>query len=302
MMMMGNEFASYGSSIVNARDGASQHDRRERNNEEPLAGKDDANDEEDALDAYMNNLGKQAKADDDAKKSSLSNSTTASSDGPSAGRLDVENEEEATSHWETPSTFHGIDSDSPDVSQQSEAAHEAAVALQNTFHSASNQQLPGGKDPHRQVDIQLQQVQHDTMDYTDFQKCLLSMEGGSNNGSSRNTYEGHKWRKEHHVTCHPPLDPVYAFAELRDVFPQQVLEWNASKHLTQPTLVQSQTLGVSLCGKDAIVTGESERIYTVPVDGDKPLPPACFQNPQQLTPGGSNSLLFSCLTFSGFFR
>jgi superfamily II DNA/RNA helicase len=243
-----------------ANDGDNTNNNDHKNN-------DDEEEEEDALDAYMNSLGRQAKADDDAKRRN-------GRSGPSTERLDVENEEEATSHWEaTPFEKDWIEQQpQPQSPAGTISAHaEASNALQTTFHRASNQQqqqqqyLPprggggggggGGNtdDVDRQVNIQLEQVQHSTMQYRDFQKCFLPME----KDGKRNTYEGHKWRKEHHISCQPPVDPIYDFAELRDIFPPQVMEWNRNKNLTQPTLVQSQTLGVSLCGKDAIVTAST---------------------------------------------
>ncbi|KAL3920827.1 MAG: hypothetical protein SGILL_003062 [Bacillariaceae sp.] len=195
---------------------------------------DAASTEEDALDAYMNSLG------DSSQRKAKS-----SSDIISDGRLDMENEEEATSHWET--SKHKDSSQAEEVSQ-SESTREAAYALESTFQRASNQHED--KD-YRKVDIQLQKVQHDQMGYAEFNKCFLTLDKSN---KYRNNYEGQKWRKENNVHCIPPMDPIYDFEELRDVLPTQVLEWNASMKIAKPTLVQSQTLGVALAGKDAIVT------------------------------------------------
>jgi ATP-dependent RNA helicase DDX42 len=206
--------------------------------------------EEDALDAYMKSLGDEEM---DSPKVLTASKDEAASSG---GRLDMENEDEATGHWETtqqePGKFtnhNGEASLAAAATSQSEFAVEAAYALESTFHKASNQL----GDP-RKINIQLQQVQHDQMDYSDFTKCLLTLDQSN---KFRNNYEGHKWRKENQVHCNPPLDPIYDFAELRDVLPEQILEWNATMNITKPTLVQSQTLGVALAGKDVITTSST---------------------------------------------
>ena len=237
-------------------------------------GNDDDEEEEDPLDAYMKTLqdkdkkpAKQNPNDDNA----FTNTATAAS--KSEGRLDVECDDEATSHWVNKSDSDNIKSTNNIASttiQEGESNKQkqgtAFHTMQSTFHRSSDQQQQQQEDgsstmntkDHRDVNIQLQQVKHDEMGYKPFEKNYLlpmSYEVNTNNiNSARNTSEGHKWRKENQVTCHPPLDPIYDFAELRDILPEEVLTWNAIKNLTTPTLVQSQTLGVALCGKDAIVT------------------------------------------------
>ena len=221
---------------------------------EDILDKKEEEEEEDALDAYMKSLG-----------NSESETTKKRPSSPSIGRLDVENEDEATSHWETQqqqqqqqqhNDYDDNNNDNDDSNNelsQSDSAREAAYMLESTFHRASNQQQQldeDGKD-HRQVNIQLQRVQHDQMNYANFKKCFLVMDKSN---KYRNSHEGNKWRKENHVYCNPPLDPIYDFAELKDIVPDQILEWNTSKNITQPTTVQSQTLGVALAGKDVIVT------------------------------------------------
>ena len=239
-------------------------------------GNDDDDEEEDPLDAYMKTL--QDKDKKPAKQNpnddnNFTNTATAAS--KSGGRLDVECDDEATSHWVNKSESDNIKSTNNIASttiQEGESNKQkqgtAFQTMQSTFHRSSDQQQQqqqqqdesstmNTKD-HRDVNIQLQQVKHDEMGYKPFEKNYLlpmSYEVNTNNiNSARNTSEGHKWRKENQVTCHPPLDPIYDFAELRDILPEEVLTWNATKNLTTPTLVQSQTLGVALCGKDAIVT------------------------------------------------
>ncbi len=200
-------------------------------------GNDDVK-EEDPLDAFMRNLNNDVKnsARDDGDHTRENNR-----------RLDVDNEDEATSHWRVgDNKQNGITSSEPAV--DSSARDMASRALQRNFQKASDQQ--------GDVDIRLQAVAHDQMKYAKIQKCLFG--AGAEALNARNTPEGHQWRTEHQVTCQPPtLDPVYDFAELRDVLPEQVHAWNSMKNLTNPTPVQSQTMGVALCGKDAIVTAST---------------------------------------------
>ena len=248
------------------------------NNDGNNDGNDDDDEEEDPLDAYMKTLQDKDKIPAKQNPNDDNNFTnTATAASKSEGRLDVECDDEATSHWVNKSESDNIKSTNNIAStiiQEGESNKQkqgtAFHTMQSTFHSSSNQQQQqqqqqqqdgsstmNTKD-HRDVNIQLQQVKHDEMGYKPFEKnYLLPMSyevNTNNNDSARNTSEGHKWRKENQVTCHPPLDPIYDFAELRDILPEEVLTWNATKNLTTPTLVQSQTLGVALCGKDAIVT------------------------------------------------
>lgn len=225
-------------------------------------GDDDAEEEEvDPLDAYMNSLNKNG---DNASRPKPGSQTGVDP----GGRMDMENEEEATVQWEASRSSAPSEPASSHPEAETNSAHHAASqALQSTFHRASNQEEQSGQpNGDRDVNIQLQHVQHDTMGYSSFKKCFLDLqeepksdEGNSSKHprSNRSTYEGQKWRKQHAVWCNPPLDPIYDFAELRDVLPRQVMEWNTRNNLTKPTLVQSQTLGVALCGKDAIITAST---------------------------------------------
>jgi ATP-dependent RNA helicase DDX42 len=240
--------------------------------------KSDENDsEEDPLDAYMKTLNKATnnsvtKSEGDRASSGDCDASAAASQ--SMGRLDVENEDEATSHWmgtegnkntKSSTTIQNRNDDNP---PDNTPRGMASRALQRNFQKASDQQHFNQQGD---VDIQLERVQHDQMKYARFRRCLFSTshinaKNESNNQNndeiyittSRNTPEGHEWRKENQVTCQPPtLDPIYDFAELRDVLPDEVLEWNSIKNLSRPTPVQSQTMGVVLCGKDAIVTAST---------------------------------------------
>lgn len=168
---------------------------------------DNDEEEEDPLDAYMKSL---ASNKEETRK-------------PRSERLDVENEDEATSHWTT-SESHDEPPPQPD-----EDPNEAALAMQSMFHKASN----GQKQEHRQVNIQLQKVEHSSIGYVDFKKNILH--------GATSTQQGHDWRREHAISCHPPIDPIWQFEELRDVVPDVVLEWNSMTGIKQPTLVQSQS-------------------------------------------------------------
>jgi ATP-dependent RNA helicase DDX42 len=175
--------------------------------------------EEDPLDAYMASL------------------NYAKGKGhPKSERLDVENEEEATSHWKEAETTTTIPEHSSDPS-------EAKLALQTTFHKATATQ----KQERRQIDIQLEKTEH--KGYTTCKKVFLS--------STKSTSAGHEWRRKNEITCHPPADPIWDFAELVDIFPEPVFKWLSQEGFQKPTLVQAQTLGVALTGKDAIITAST---------------------------------------------
>jgi ATP-dependent RNA helicase DDX42 len=190
----------------------------------------DADEEEDPLDAYMKKLN-DSNANEEEKKKEM----------PQSERLDVENEEEATSHWKA---------SSPEATKEAaeDQPNEAKLAMQTTFHKATDHQ----KQELRQVDIQLEKVQHSSMGYSEFKKVLLP--DGTNATSSSS---GHAWRQQHSIMCVPPLEPIWDFAELRDVFPEAIMEWISTNGFEKPTLVQSQTLGVALRGKDAIITAST---------------------------------------------
>lgn len=187
---------------------------------------DDDDDEVDPLDAYMQGINTKAKQDQET-----TGQTTRSE------RLDVEGEEEATSHWKESTPTEDT------KTTTNESAMEAKAAMDATFHKAD--------DPNRQVNIQLTKVQHSSVNYTEFTKEILQSSSSSSSSS------GDSWRRENSISCTPPVDPIYDFAELRDVLPNTVMEWIRNNGYQNPTLVQSQTLGVALRGKDAIITSHT---------------------------------------------
>jgi ATP-dependent RNA helicase DDX42 len=163
---------------------------------------------------------------------------------PKANRLDIEGEEEATSHWHNqPKEEPATEEDPADPDKDSSSA-AASLALQSAFHKA------GESRKGRQVDIQLDKVQHSLVDYDAFEKSFWSQ-------TPQDTQQGHEWRKEHSITCHPPMDPIYYLEELRDIFGSSLMGWCHQHNYTRPTLVQSQTLSVALSGKDAIITAST---------------------------------------------
>jgi ATP-dependent RNA helicase DDX42 len=206
--------------------------------------------EEDPLDAYMKSL------KDNSSSSSPSPSLMNKKKVPAA-RLDVENEDEATSHWQIP---NNASEESTNINSNATAAtatatasigqEESRTAMDQLFHKASSSS--SAIRDHRKVDIQLEDVQHTTMGYTPIQnKNLLT-------GTSTSSSQGHDWRREHSISCHPPLDPMTSFAQLRGILPDSVMDWIAKQEgMVQPTLVQAQTLPVALSGKDAIVTAST---------------------------------------------
>jgi ATP-dependent RNA helicase DDX42 len=186
-------------------------------------------DEEDPLDAYMKSL-----------DTDTGSSATVATRPPRAGRLDLENEEEATSHWEEPlRTKHG-DEDAHESAAKIESA-ASRQALENTFHRAGgNKQEPA---------LTLTPIHHDEMAYPDFEKSFWT---------ACDTSRGHEWRHQHQVTCSPgTVDPIVSFQECRNVFGDGLFAKIERKGFTSLTLVQSQTIPVALAGMDALVTAST---------------------------------------------
>eukprot|EP00980_Cylindrotheca_fusiformis_P024741 scaffold12369_cov97-Cylindrotheca_fusiformis.AAC.7 len=198
--------------------------------------------EEDPLDAYMKTVNDTRNKEENEKQQQSSM--------PPPERLDVANEEEATSHWEVKDEAdkqeERLNNDDDDDNDD-----EAKLAMQEIFHKASDT-----KQEMRQVDIQLEKVQHSTIGYTDFQKVFLPSASAASSSSSSSS-SSQTWRKEHNITCVPPVEPIWDFAELRGIFPEEVMEWISTNGFAKPTLVQSQTLGVVLRGNDAIITAST---------------------------------------------
>jgi primosomal protein N' len=160
---------------------------------------------------------------------------------PKGSRLDMDNEDEATEHW-TSSSNPPHDTQTPST-EETQCNSLAAI-----FHKASDTEDQYRE--HRHIDIQLNKTHHATTDYAPFRKQLLT--------SATSTSQGHDWRQQHSISCHPPLDPIYEFAELREILPLQVLEWIADQEgIAKPTLVQAQLLAVAFSGQDVIATAST---------------------------------------------
>jgi ATP-dependent RNA helicase DDX42 len=218
-------------------DGSSSEEEEEKSS--PPKAPNDGEDEEDLdpLDAYMKSL-----QSEDASSSQRNHR----SQQHKATRLDVDNEEEATSHWETKaatSNKTNPEEDRFDDVDGGLSKSEARNALSQTFHKA------GDARAHRQVDIQLEKVSHSSVNYAPMQRKFWS--------SPTDTQQGHEWRQSNSVTCHPSIDPLFHWEEFRDVLGTSVLEWIYKHQYTKPTLVQAQTLSVALSGCDAIVTAST---------------------------------------------
>ena len=184
-------------------------------------GNEGSNDEaEDPLDAYMKSL------NDDQHKNQHNQ--------PRAARLDVENEEEATSHWKE----REAESKQSSAADQSKDASESA--LNTMFHKA------GSVAPDQ---IKLEEVQHSNVKYEPFRKNFLP---------PKDTSWGHQWRNENTVTCTPgTIDPVAGFEQIQDVLGTDLISTVKKKGYVDPTAVQAQTLAVALAGRDALVTAST---------------------------------------------
>jgi ATP-dependent RNA helicase DDX42 len=238
-------------------------------------------DEEDPLDAYMKSL-------NDKTTATMPDSSGSAATGQSGrfARLDLDNEEEATSHWQA-STANTISEAAPSGRQRLAQAREvdedgfvkgsavAKRALQQTFHKAGAYQRVGGKNPmameaddddhdnHEQanskhVDIQLAKVEHQQMQYEDFEKVFWNP---SKNTDVNSNNQHQLWRKQHEITIQPrqyqtapSVVPMYDFLELKDVVDEALLQHISKSGYHHPTPVQSQTLPVALSGKDALIT------------------------------------------------
>ena len=187
-----------------------------------LENKINDDDDDDPLDVYMKAL------DDVAPSKSKSR----------AERLDVENAEEATSHWKEPTSTQQVVT--IDDTQSKRASEEA---LASGFHKAGDTQRQ------HQVELTLEQVHHDSIPYEPFQREFLR---------PKDTPAGHNWRKEQQVTCTPGrIDPILEFNDIAHVLGPELVQMIQSKGYQKPTAVQSQTLAVAFAGHDCLVTAST---------------------------------------------
>lgn len=203
-------------------------------------GYDDDEEEEDPLDAYMNSLA----------TTKIDNAGA----GGGGGRLDVDAEDEATSHWEVAGVgpARGSTGTSKLLLEEYDAnkvpaattataktsweksAAEAQYGMSNTFVRAGTGLGEGGVVADDEADTD----DDDNMDITKLRKAKeeqhLQMLHQEVDPLERidhksiqygafervfyhptNTPAGHAWRKEHDVVCSPPnFDPILGFGEL----------------------------------------------------------------------------------------
>ena len=253
------------------------------------------NEEEDPLDAYMKTLNKvpAGTTTDEGPDSSLKAATTKRK----ASRLDLDNEEEATSHWQEPistgntqhhsSNEHNVEQDNNNELDQDGYVKRSTVAkraLQQTFRKAGSDgtlasrygdsDSDDGDDAmhalrsnkhhgkaSKEMDIQLDQVDHKHMKYNPFEKVFWKPppQKISNNSD-------YAWRRQHGIAIHgaagssfPEEDtsimpPIYDFAVLKEVLDETLLQRITKLGYHHPTPVQAQTLPVALNGCDALIT------------------------------------------------
>ena len=193
--------------------------------------------EEDALDAYMKSL------DDNGPTAKNNNAS-----GGGGGRLDVEAEDEATSHWEVATKSsskvnttllpkHEHDISSQDInnskgftkSVNSMEAHGFVRAGATTKAQSSASQTNINNDMNNEDDdddqftnlnkVREHQVQllHSEIDPLDKINHSTIQYNTFNRifYKPSDTKEGHAWRKEHDVICNPSyFDPILGFGEL----------------------------------------------------------------------------------------
>lgn len=226
---------------------------------------DDYEDDEDPLDAFMNSLDDNTAARTQTEKSS------------SGGRLDVEAEDEATSHWNVAPLKQNEKSkladskklldchQDADYYDSQASGNSARIAMSNTFIRAganTKSSRRGTKHVldeydnedriqkhqqrilHQEIDP-LDKISHDGIKYSAFRRNFYS---------PNNTSAGVAWRKQHDIVCNPSnFDPILGFGEV-EIFPEELLQAIATSGYDSPTLVQSQTLPVAISGHDALIT------------------------------------------------
>ena len=206
---------------------------------------DDADADVDPLDAFM--CGVQSEAKRDAEDTKRRAACAAADDAGSASedatrkraRLDVDNEEEATSHWTERSAV------------SSSTAADAAA-------SANKRLLPGALDDdeskyapqlqNQEIDP-LAKVDHSDIRYKEFQRQFYK---------PTNTPLGPHWRRDNEVSCSLNVDPILSFADLGPtVLHREVMEYLDTSGYKTPTLVQAQSLPIALSGRDCMVTAST---------------------------------------------
>lgn len=254
-------------------------DESDSDDDVPTTAKNTVEDEEeDPLEAYMNSLN-----DNDNETSSNNNNNCGGE-----GRLDVDAEDEATSHWNVDkpklngSSSGGRLLPKHDDNNGKQKAESSSTTMSGFVRAGGNNKQPSQDNTqddnneekftnlkevrqhqkqmiHTEIDP-LESVNHNSIQYNTFNKIFYK---------SNNTKEGYAWRKEHDVVCTPSnFDPILGFGELSatgnsdGVFPEELVRTIAQSGYDAPTIVQSQTLSVALSGNDALIT-VSYVMYTI---------------------------------------
>jgi ATP-dependent RNA helicase DDX42 len=231
---------------------------------------EDDDQEEDPLDTFMSGIDKQIKNLKQSKGQSE--------------RMDVENEEEATSHWHRGDAkhFHTNTWKDPDLDQADHhdrtCIDEAVTSFHASFQKAGsssvrareNKTSPTDADTepddddgqielrekHRHIEP-LDICNHDSKLYPPFRRKFFH---------PNNTEEGRSWRSDYDVSCSvDDVDPIFSFTELgtcsndnqSTILPQSILEYLETNGYKEPTLVQSQCIPLALSGKDLLVTSHT---------------------------------------------
>ena len=224
--------------------------------EESSPPKADDADDEDPLDSYMN---------------SLSSSNVASVTNV-RGRLDVENEEEATAHWKKlDSSLPAQKSDTSEkVSVGSDAQNKytyesmtAKASMATTFRKVGDSQAQQpemhGKDDDNEIRTRtidpLDKVNHSSIAYAPFRKVFYN---------PKHSNFGSMWRRENEITCSiNTIDPIISFSDYgpssngSGIFPPEILSYLHKNDFHQPTQVQAQSIPSALAGHDLIVTSHT---------------------------------------------
>ena len=210
----------------------------------------DDDDEVDPLDAFMCGVQSQAKRDaEDTKRGAESGGGVFASDGgasPKRARLDVDNDEEATSHWtDRPGAAAASAAELNDTNHNKRLLPDV-TALDDEEYSATkaSQHLQ-----HQEIDP-LAKVDHGSIQYKPFQ-CKFY--------EPTNTMLGPQWRSDNDISCSiNTVDPILSFNDLGPaVLHQEILEYLNTSGYKTPTLVQSQSLPVAFSGRDCMVTAST---------------------------------------------
>lgn len=209
----------------------------------------DDDEEEDPLDAFMNSL---------PTETAATNGNTGHVTKSRGERLDHDAEDEATIHWvKKPTLPASSDTKRLLPSNQDHKVQEEDTIMNNFVragdkrkytqgHNHPDIQEDGEDDIHTKSEIILEKQHSNNVKLPPIQKIIHP---------PQNTLPSQQWRSEHSITCHPPMDPILSFDPT--VFTLPLVKQIAKRGMENMTLVQAQTLGVSLAGRDGVVTAKT---------------------------------------------